>query len=52
MPDLTFNFPDKGLIEVEWIPGETNCSDMLTKNLVGPAFEKHMTRFVTDMEVE
>lgn len=32
---------EDGLIEVKWISGLENSSDILTKNLPGPAFEKH-----------
>ena len=32
---------EAGLIEVRWIPTKENCADMHTKNLAGPAFEKH-----------
>jgi hypothetical protein len=34
------------LIHSEWIPGDLNSSDMFTKNLSGPPFEKHGTKFV------
>ena len=32
---------EQGLIKVEWISTEENESDLFTKNLAGPAFEKH-----------
>jgi hypothetical protein len=34
------------IIDSEWIPGDLNSSDMFTKNLSGPPFEKHGTKFV------
>lgn len=34
---------EDGLIEVKWIASEDNSSDLLTKNLPGPLFEKHAT---------
>ena len=37
---------------VKWFPLEDNSSDMFTKNLGGPLFEKHMKDYVTDEEVE
>ena len=32
---------EDGIIEVQWIPTADNSSDLLTKNLAGPDFEKH-----------
>jgi hypothetical protein len=32
---------EEGLIVTDWISGESNPSDLFTKNLAGPAFEKH-----------
>jgi hypothetical protein len=32
---------EEGIIEVYWIPTEDNSSDLFTKNLSGPIFEKH-----------
>jgi hypothetical protein len=32
---------EEGVIEVYWIPTEDNSSDLFTKNLSGPIFEKH-----------
>jgi hypothetical protein len=32
--------------EVKWIPTEENSADIFTKNLNGPAFEKHATTYV------
>jgi len=32
---------EEGILEVKWIATDDNCSDLFTKNLAGPAFEKH-----------
>jgi hypothetical protein len=32
---------EDGLIVVKWIPTDVNSSDIFTKNLYGPLFEKH-----------
>jgi len=40
---------EQGLLRVEWIPAEENSSDMFTKNLQGPLFEKHASVYVSDM---
>ena len=37
---------EAGIIEVEWVKGEDQTSDLFTKNLPGPAFEKHAVAFV------
>ena len=42
---------EQGLAEVEWIPGEKNCSDVFTKKLLGPLFEKHAKMFVSEREM-
>ena len=36
---------EEGVIELFWIPTEENSSDIFTKNLPGPAFEKHTKVF-------
>jgi hypothetical protein len=36
---------EKGLIKVEWIRSEDNCSDIFTKNLNSVAFNKHIQMF-------
>jgi uncharacterized protein YlbG (UPF0298 family) len=36
---------EKGLIKVEWIYSEDNCSDIFTKHLNGAAFHKHIQMF-------
>ena len=33
------------LIHVEWMPREENCSDIFTKNLAIPLFEKHTAKY-------
>ena len=43
---------EQGMIQTEWIEGENNCSDIFTKNLQGPLFEKHAQNFVSEMEVD
>ena len=40
---------EDGLLIVEWIPTEENSSDLFTKNLQGPLFERHANVFVSDM---
>ena len=37
---------EENIIEVNWIPGDENPSDLLTKNLQGPLFEKHVVTYV------
>lgn len=37
---------EEGLIMTEWIAGENNPSDIFTKNLQGPPFEKHASKLV------
>jgi hypothetical protein len=48
--DVRMNFlrelKEEGLIVTDWISGKSNSSDLFTKNLAGPAFEKHSTQFV------
>ncbi len=34
------------LIDVNWIPGDEMTSDIYTKNLPGPLFDKHGSKFV------
>jgi hypothetical protein len=34
---------EEGIINVEWIPTAENSSDLFTKNLPGPSFNKHMS---------
>ena len=34
------------LIDTEWMPGEEMRSDIFTKNLAGPLFDKHGSKFV------
>jgi hypothetical protein len=39
---------EDGLIVTKWIPSEENSSDVFTKNVYGPMFEKHIKKFVGD----
>ena len=39
---------EEGVILAEWIPGDSNSSDLFTKNLGGPLFEKHATTYCGD----
>ena len=39
---------ENGIIKMRWIPGGTNDSDLFTKNLDRPTFEKHAKYFVGD----
>ena len=39
---------EDGIIWAKWISGESNSSDMFTKNLGGPPFEKHVTTYCGD----
>jgi len=32
---------DQGVIEVKWIPSESNCADFLTKNLPTASYVRH-----------
>ena len=34
------------MIKVKWIPTEDNSTDLFTKNLFGPLFEKHASVYV------
>jgi hypothetical protein len=40
---------EKGILKVEYEPGEEMRSDMFTKNLPGPIFMKHKSHFVGDV---
>jgi hypothetical protein len=48
--DVRINFlqelKEEGILVLEWIPGNENASDLFTKNLHGPLFEKHTATFV------
>jgi hypothetical protein len=37
---------EAGLIDTNWIPGEDMTSDIFTKNLQGPLFDKHGAKFL------
>ena len=43
---------EQGVLEVKWIASEDNNSDMFTKNLSAPQFEKHMQAYVTDEKID
>jgi hypothetical protein len=38
---------EQGLLRVEWIPTDENSSDLFTKNLPGPLFNKHSSDYVS-----
>jgi len=38
---------EQGLLRVVWIPTSVNSSDLFTKNLTGPLFEKHASVYVS-----
>ena len=52
--DTRLNFmrelKEAGIINVIWIAGENNASDLFTKNLPGPVFNKHTKVFCGDDE--
>lgn len=39
---------EEGLLKVIWISTNNNSSDMFTKNLMGPIFEKHSMVYVSE----
>jgi hypothetical protein len=39
---------EDGIIWSKWIPGDSNSSDLFTKNLGGPLFEKHLSTHCGD----
>merc|ERR1712038_2212673 len=41
---------EQGLIRVEWLPTAENDSDLFTKNLGGPEFNKHTSSYCGDDE--
>ena len=41
---------EEGIIEVQWIAGDSNSADLFTKNLEGPLFEKHARVYCGDDE--
>jgi hypothetical protein len=41
---------EQNLVRTIWIPGDTNSTDMYTKNLAGPLFEKHARTYVGNDE--
>jgi hypothetical protein len=36
---------EENVIIAKWISGDNNSSDLFTKNLGGPLFEKHLTMY-------
>ena len=40
---------ENGVIELRWSSGEENSSDLFTKNLGGPAFEKHSSKYISEI---
>jgi hypothetical protein len=41
---------EQGLLCMVWIPLAENSSDLFTKNLHGPLFEKHLSKYVSGNE--
>lgn len=41
---------EAGILEVTWTSGEDMTSDIFTKNVTGPIFEKHIPKFVGEDE--
>jgi hypothetical protein len=39
---------EDGIIWSKWIPGDSNSSDLFTKNLGGPLFKKHLSTYCGD----
>jgi hypothetical protein len=39
---------EKGIIRVEWVSGEKNKADLLTKNVTGGVFERHCDEFCAE----
>ena len=37
---------EKGILKIVWVRGDNNPVDMFTKNLAGPAFNKHAKVYV------
>jgi hypothetical protein len=42
---------DNGILKIIWTPGELNESDILSKNVEGPLFEKHASHWVSDEDI-
>ena len=40
---------EEGTLKIKWIPGHENESDLLTKNLPGPDFERHAKTILTEL---
>ena len=41
---------EAGIVDIQWLRGNTNPVDMFTKNLSGPVFNKYSKVFVGDDE--
>ena len=39
------NLKEQGIIKTSWCSGNENKADIFTKNLPGPPFKKHTTKF-------
>ena len=39
---------EKGIIESRWISGDSNSTDLFTKNLSNPLFTRHVSYYCTD----
>ena len=37
---------EAGILKIVWVKGDNNPADMFTKNLGGPAFNKHAKTFI------
>ena len=37
---------EDGIVTIEWVPSEEMTADIMTKNLGGPAFERHAKELV------
>ena len=42
---------EKEIVKMTWIAGAENCTDLFTKNLSGPLFEKHAATFISEKTV-
>ena len=42
---------EKEIVKTTWIADAENCSDLFTKNLSGPLFEKHAATFISEKSV-
>jgi hypothetical protein len=42
---------EEGTLIIKWIPGKDNETDILTKNVDGPLFERHGSNWVSDAKI-